>query len=160
MKRIYYAVLVAIICVSCDPPEIALSGGHESEWFIKNTTDMLFSISWMYDDIYEKVQIAPGDSIALGVVCSIRSIGDPKFSYITEIVGSYDDQGLIFYSEDGTQIRHWRWSERNDSGRQLFDESLWRKYVQDQQPQPDREGYIDVTWVFDVLPGDIKFPEE
>ncbi len=155
MKRIISVILIVISSVSCDP-EIYLSGGHESEWFIKNNTDVTFSVSWMYDDIYEKVQIAPGDSIALGVVRSIRSIGDPKFSYITEIVGSGDDKGLIFYSENGFPIRHWRWSQRNDSGRQLFDESLWRKYVRDQQPQPDRKGYLDVTWVFDVFSEDLQ----
>lgn len=155
MKRIVYVILVAIGCVSCDP-EIYMNGGHESEWFIKNTADMPFSVSWQYNDIHEKVEIAPGDSVAIGVVCSLPSIGGPEFSLITEIVGSGDDKGLIFYSEDGMQIRQWRWSERDGSGRQLFDESLWRKYVRDQQPQPDREGYIDVTWVFDVLPGDLQ----
>lgn len=155
MKRIVYVILVAIGCVSCDP-EIYMNGGHESEWFIKNTADMPFSVSWTYNDINEKVEIAPGDSVAIGVVCSLPSIGGPEFSLITEIVGSGDDKGLIFYSEDGMQIRHWRWSERDGSGRQLFNESLWRKYVRDQQPQPEREGYIDVTWVFDVLPGDLQ----
>ena len=155
MKRIVYGILVMIGCASCDP-EIYMDGGHESEWFIKNTTDTPFSVSWTYDDIDEKVDIAPGDSVAIGVVCSIRSIGDPKFSYITEIIGSDDDGGLTFYSEDGIPVRHWRWSERGGSGRQLFNESLWRKYVRDQQPQPDRKGYIDVTWVFDVVPEDLQ----
>ena len=109
MKRIVYVILVAIGCVSCDP-EIYMNGGHESEWFIKNTADMPFSVSWTYNDIHEKVEIAPGDSVAIGVVCSLPSIGGPEFSLITEIVGSGDDKGLIFYSEDGMQIRHWRWS--------------------------------------------------
>ena len=131
MKRIVYGILVMIGCASCDP-EIYMDGGHESEWFIKNTTDTPFSVSWTYGDIHEKVEISPGDSIAIGVVCSIQSIGDPKFSYITEIVGSDDDGGLTFYSEDGIPVR------------------------QDQQPQPDRKGYIDVTWVFDVLPEDLR----
>ena len=115
MKRIVYVILVAIGCVSCDP-EIYMNGGHESEWFIKNTADMPFSVSWTYNDIHEKVEIAPGDSVAIGVVCSLPSIGGPEFSLITEIVGSGDDKGLIFYSEDGMQIRHWRWSERAGSG--------------------------------------------
>lgn len=155
MKRIFYAVLIAIGCVSCDP-YIYRSGGHESEWFIKNTADMPFCVSWTYEDIHEKVEIAPGDSVAIGVVCSLTSIGDPKFSYITEIVGAGDDNGLRFYSEDGTLIRHWRWSERDGSGRQLFNESLWRKYVRDQQSQPYRYGHIDVTWVFDVISEDLR----
>ena len=44
MKRIVYGILVMIGCASCDP-EIYMDGGHESEWFIKNTTDTPFSVS-------------------------------------------------------------------------------------------------------------------
>lgn len=99
--------------------------------------------------------LLPGDSVLVHSFCPLLFKGDPTFDTLYGDI-SKENRTVSLLSEDGKVLKTWSVKGKDAGGRQLFQESLWRKYQDG--PTPEAPGIIHAVWVFDVIPEDIEAP--
>ena len=122
---------------------------------MKNTSGESFTVScswgWGLDRPYD---LPPGDSIGFFSCARPQFEGDPTFDTLYGDI-SKENRTVSLLSEDGKVLKTWSVKGKDAGGRQLFQESFWRKYQDG--PTPEASG-IHAVWVFDVIPEDIEAP--
>ena len=96
----------------------------------------------------------PRDSVRVFTSCPFQFEGDPTFDTLYGDI-SKENRTVSLLSEDGKVLKTWSVKGKDAGGRQLFQESFWRKYQDG--PTPEASG-IHAVWVFDVIPEDIEAP--
>ncbi len=130
MNKLLALFIIAVSMFVCDPP---LNSG--AKFRIKNQTDMKLNI-------------------ALGGTYIILPAGK------THTIKAHEDYNNIFDHEiarlnicsvfsDETMLRTWRHSQRNDGGKQFFNEFSWTR------GRESDDGDIYVTYTFVITPEDL-----
>ncbi len=136
-----------LLTLSCDPEE-CFNPKNRCSWYVKNqTTDTLQILTNFYINI---PQILPPNSAVhvYGVGISRDEEIDDMFGWILDAV--VIDETFTVSDTKGEELKMWTESQRNEFGRQFFNETYWKK-------QKWEEGkYVFHKWIFELLPEDIK----
>ena len=149
-KRIVYAA-VFLFCVlsfsSCDPKE-AMDPSNRCYWIVKNTSDSQIIICSELSLATKEKTLNPGESYFF------IKMGVPK-GYDVYFDGLYDFNAVndtvgIRNSDDTKTLKIWRESEKDNPGRQFFNEDYWTKR------EWKEDGYHHHEWTFELLQEDIE----
>lgn len=136
-----------LILLSCDPKE-CFNPKNRCSWYVKNkTTDTLQILTNFYINI---PQTLPPDSaiVVYGVGISHDEEVDDMFSWILDAV--VIDETFTISDTKGEVLKVWAESQRNEFGRQFFNEMYWKK-------KKWEEGeYVFHRWIFELLIEDIE----
>lgn len=121
-----------------------------SEWSVRNNTEETLYISWKFsgERRYEE-HLLPGYWCCIGHLDSTIPYVESDFEDILLLNEEDGDITVSLYSDDKKPLKTWKWSERHEPGRQLFDESLWEKSTE------DNHKLINTYWRFYIVPEDI-----
>lgn len=154
MRRCFTIILLSLVITACDPAQ------YGSAYYVKNSTDqpLKLCLGGSDDSIYPIVGIvAPGDSAHFsGTSVVIRGKNKLYFDwFIQEQVSRWGDEvSLKVSSPENSLLKEWDYLDRNQSGKQFFNESSWRHY----DVFDGGKGIITLKdiWVFTILPEDIN----
>jgi hypothetical protein len=147
-KKAIYLILLSIILSSCI---LFTYDGKEpdyySGWYLKNSTDSTFTFYPRYEKggVYmREIIIYSGSTVEFEVIASDKK---PKFNGMT----TYTNDSVAWIRKDN-KVRIWRKSEKNNSGKQFFNESFWDKQESSYNEKPC------TIWTFEITPEDIVSP--
>ena len=147
MKKILFTFMAMYCFIACDPS--TTFHDNEGVWWVKNTTKEPIGIwcGWTY--VNPKIEmVEPGDSLCLyRYFCGINV--EPRFGHL---LASEPDgnQKISFTSSDGSLLKEWFVSDKDEAGNPFFNENNWRKYKTDKW-----DGFIKQSWVYDFTTEDI-----
>lgn len=154
-RRFLYVLVFVTVLTGCgklinDRLDNTLVYVRCAKWSVKNTTEKTLYISWKFSGgrRYEE-HLLPGYWCCIGRLDSTIPYVESDFEDMLLLNEEDGDITVSIYSEDKKLLKMWKWSERDDPGRQLFDESLWEKNTE------DNHKLINTYWRFYILPEDI-----
>ena len=119
---------IFIFLIACNPSDYR-DPRNKCEWFLKNST---------------------GSTIGAGI-SSFEETPD-MFNWILDAIVLEDS--LTIFDSNNVLLRTWVQSQRNDSGKQFFNEQYWQK-------REWKEGkYTYHEWTFELLPEDLEIKEQ
>ncbi len=144
-----------LLCFQCEDDD-----RNVGTYYVKNQTDQtlhLLQNGSGYSIYTPGGIVAPGDSIQFGSV-SVRKKRQPRFEMWIqdEVARQGEEVSLKISSEEGLLLKEWRYLDRDQSGKQFFNESFWRHY--DVFINDGARATITDVWVFTILPEDINQP--
>ena len=149
-----YLIVIAILVglQACDPDE-CLDPSNICEWYITNLAKDSLLIRTHHTYSFEAPRLLIQDSTIL-----IDNTAFEKWSNEIFFQGLYNfnaiDDSVIVYDMKGNELIVWTESQRNDPGKQFFNEKYWQK-------REWKEGkYTYHEWTFELLPEDIKIKEQ
>jgi len=147
----YLIVTLIIMIQACDPSDYR-DPRNKCEWFLKNSTgNTIILLKNFYSPNYD---IVPNDSTITVYGAGIASFEETPdmFNWILDAIVLEDS--LKIFDSNNVLLKTWIQSQRNDSGKQFFNEQYWQK-------REWKEGkYTYHEWTFELLPEDIKVQEE
>lgn len=123
----------------------------EGRWYVKNCTkqELIYQAPSMPGRPQINIPIAENDSVMIQVFAFTYKEGNnPYFEAIYLRPGSDADfSRMEIQSSDKTLLRRWELAEKDEPGKQFFNESSWfyqEKYV------------LNKYWTFEITPEDIE----
>lgn len=139
MKKILSGVLMILMSTSCiffiwdtEP------SGKTAYWYIKNSTDIPLSVSWVKDT---SEYLSVGDSLCIQGGGMYQPLHPPRFKNSMRF---YD---IYVYDEEGNELCRWVEGEIQEGQRDIYKEKYWTHYR-------DSSDYI---WVFDIIDEDFAY---
>lgn len=150
MKKFIPVIMTILFLTACTPEKIA--NKYLATWYVKNTLEYPIMISKGGD---AKAQIVlPKDSLSILSFHTAAYTGEPPFNilYYNDYWERLDekDQHMDILSEKGDVLKAWYYMEKQESGRQFFDEIYWKSYKKGHSGTTP-----DYNWVFEITPEDI-----
>lgn len=133
--------------VSCTPSDYR-DPRNPCYWYLKNSTGDLIQMSKnFYFPFHASV---PNDSIVLifRTEFTRHDEGKDKFNMILDAI--FTEESLSIFDMNNVMLKTWIQSQRNDPGKQFFNEKYWKKRVWEE------ENYLYHEWTFELLPEDIQ----
>ncbi len=147
----FFWVGIFIVLIACNPSDYR-DPRNKCEWFLKNSTgNTIILLKNFYSPNYD---IVPNDSTITVYGAGIASFEETPdmFNWILDAIVLEDS--LKIFDSNNVLLKTWIQSQRNDSGKQFFNEQYWQKGEW-------KEGkYTYHEWTFELLPEDIKVQEE
>ena len=125
---------------------------NKCEWFLKNSTGSTIILLKNFDS--PNYNIVPNDSTITVYGAGISSFEETPdmFNWILDAIVLEDS--LTIFDSNNVLLRTWVQSQRNDSGKQFFNEQYWQK-------REWKEGkYTYHEWTFELLPEDLEIKEQ
>ena len=147
---VFRCLMIALLLVgiqACDPRE-CLDPRNKCEWLLKNSTGDSI-IVWKNFD-FPDYEIVHNDSTVVVYGAGVASYDETPdmFHWILDAIVIEDS--LKIFSQNDVMLKIWLQSQRNDPGRQFFNEKYWQK-------REWGEGrYMYHEWTFELLPEDIR----
>lgn len=145
-RFIFISIFSLYFLVSCIPNESRFPH-NQCEWRVKNSTgDTIFLLRNF--SVSHHVVI-PNDSMVMVFEAGIlqRDEGKEMFRWLLDAIVAEDS--LTVFNKDHVKLKTWIESQRNDPGKQFFNEKYWEK-------RKWESGYMFHEWTFELLPEDIQ----
>ena len=145
-----FLVSIFIFLIACNPLDYR-NPKNKCEWFLKNSTgNTIILLKNFYSPNYD---IVPNDSTITVYGAGIASFEETPdmFNWILDAIVLEDS--LTIFDSNNVLLKTWVQSQRNDSGKQFFNERYWQK-------REWKDGkYMYHEWTFELVPEDIKVQE-
>ena len=166
MKKIIPIFAVIFLCAVCDPPHYDSKGA----WYVRNCTaqSIKLEIAGKIENPYFDQLIAPGDSIQIFHMGFVHRKNEVPFFDAIHLQSLWSeraeqswnnvneqDRYIKILSEEDVLLRTWKYPEKDQPGKQFFNESAWKYNIN----LNENDYYAIATWVFEVQPEDIV-PEQ
>lgn len=139
MKKLISGVLMILMSTSCiffiwdtEP------SGKTAYWYIKNSTDIPLSVSWVKDT---SEYLSVGDSLCIQGGGMYQPLHPPRFKHSMRFYNIY------VYDEDGNELCRWVEGEIQEGQRNIYEEEYWTHY----------RDSLDYIWVFDIKEEDFAY---
>ena len=122
---------IFIFLIACNPSDYR-DPRNKCEWFLKNSTGSTITVYGAGISSFEETP--------------------DMFNWILDAIVLEDS--LTIFDSNNVLLRTWVQSQRNDSGKQFFNEQYWQK-------REWKEGkYTYHEWTFELLPEDLEIKEQ
>lgn len=146
MKKILLCLSLAAMCAAC-----CYEDEYFTTWTVRNATNqtILLSPTSFAEHVYWYA-LAPGSEREFYHRKDYNE--RPAFNTLMVNWKGWADENIALeiLSSDGTLLRQWKYTDRDISGRQFFNESSWDfEYFMGNGDDPR------ASWVFTIQPGDL-----
>jgi len=120
----FFWVGIFIVLIACNPSDYR-DPRNKCEWFLKNSTgNTIILLKNFYSPNYD---IVPNDSTITVYGAGIASFEETPdmFNWILDAIVLEDS--LKIFDSNNVLLKTWIQSQRNDSGKQFFNEQYWQK---------------------------------
>lgn len=140
-------VVTALLCTSCR--NLNLPGENFDEywvkWYVENETGQEVILKFSENEDERDYIVKPSENVNI-LSQARRKKEDAVFCIIEEIRGYYPV--ALYLKNEDTPIRTWRPGDKNESGKQFYNESSWSM-------KRDAEG-LDTDYTFHITEEDLE----
>jgi hypothetical protein len=150
MKRTI--LLLGLLCMGFQCGDDYDLIANHGEWWVKNDSAKTVLIRHGAGGLVP-VELVPGASTMV-VELGFDIVEMPRFASMVKGWGKWAAENIAFevLDTEGTRLAKWNYTEKENPGRQFFNESTW---ISTQTPG-DRIDEVRVRWFFEITEGDIQ----
>lgn len=142
---------IFIFLIACNPSDYR-DPRNKCEWFLKNSTGSTIILLKNFDSPNYNIVLNDSTITVYGAGISSFEETPDMFNWILDAIVLEDS--LTIFDSNNVLLRTWVQSQRNDSGKQFFNEQYWQK-------REWKEGkYTYHEWTFELLPEDLEIKEQ
>lgn len=131
---------IFIFLIACNPSDYR-DPRNKCEWFLKNSTGSTIILLKNFDS--PNYNIVPNDSTITVYGAGISSFEETPdmFNWILDAIVLEDS--LTIFDSNNVLLRTWVQSQRNDSGKQFFNEQYWQSGMERWEIYVSRMGQLN-----------------